>query len=73
MGWIYEISSIAEHFQAAGVMVASSNFDQRARSMLRERAAQMKVPLWGTETLWDPDRLREALRHLVHGTVPGKQ
>ena len=73
MGWLYEINSIAEHFQAAGVMVASSNFDQKARSMLRERAAQMKVPLWGTETLWDPDRLREALRHLIHGTIPGKQ
>lgn len=73
MGWLYEINSIAEHFQAVGVMVASSNFDQKARSMLRERAAQMKVPLWGTETLWDPDRLREALRHLIHGTIPGKQ
>lgn len=63
--WIYEIASIAEHFMSTGVMAVSNDFENKSRNMFRERAKQMQVALWGTETLWDLERLREALKIMI--------
>lgn len=63
--WLYEISSLSEHFASTGVMAVSSDFDRKTHSMFRERAMQMAIPLWGTETLWNSERLRDSLRAVL--------
>ncbi|MCI5650469.1 MAG: hypothetical protein MR332_13790 [Fusicatenibacter sp.] len=63
--WLYEIKSIADHFLSTGVIAVSSDYSSKNRSIFRERAKQMNIPLWGMETLWDRDRLREALGDVI--------
>lgn len=63
--WLYEINSVSERFQSCGVMAISSDYGDANKSAFKERAKQMSIPLWGTETLWNSDRMREALQDVV--------
>lgn len=58
MQWIYEIKAVSDHFQSTGVMAVASDYTEKNRASFVERAKQMNVPLWGTETLWDPKKMR---------------
>lgn len=58
MQWIYEIKAVSDHFQSTGVMAVSSDYTEKNRASFVERVKQMKVPLWGTETLWNPKKMR---------------
>lgn len=66
MQWIYEINSVSDRFQSCGVMAVSSDYSRASNSAFLERAKQMKVPVWGTETLWNPDKMRLALYDVVN-------
>lgn len=65
MQWIYEINSVSERFQSCGVMAVSSDYSRASNNAFLERAKQMKIPVWGTETLWNPDKMRAALQDVV--------
>lgn len=52
MQWVYEIRAVSDHFQSKGVLAVSTDYRGRERSSFVERANQMNVSLWGTETLW---------------------
>ncbi|MDO5132348.1 MAG: hypothetical protein Q4D81_05155 [Eubacteriales bacterium] len=56
MQWVYEIRAVSDHFQSKGVLAVSSDYRQKNRASFVERARQMNVALWGTETLWARDR-----------------
>lgn len=66
MQWIYEIKSVSDRFQSHGVMAISSDFSNSRNSAFLERAKQMDISVWGTETLWNPDKMRLALRKVVN-------
>jgi len=53
MQWVYEIRAVSEHFQSKGVLAVSSDYRNKSRALFVERAKQMNVELWGTETLWN--------------------
>ena len=53
MQWVYEIRAVSDHFQSKGVLAVSSDYRNKSRAAFVERANQMNVTLWGTETLWD--------------------
>jgi len=53
MQWVYEIRAVSDHFQSKGVLAVSSDYRNKSRAAFVERANQMNVALWGTETLWD--------------------
>lgn len=57
MQWVYEIKAVSDHFQSTGVMAVASDYTEKNRASFVERAKQMNVPLWGTETLWDPKKM----------------
>lgn len=63
--WIYEIKSVAEHFLSTGVMAIASDCRGNNKITLKERAKQMKIAVWGTETLWDSKSFRKALKNVV--------
>lgn len=65
MQWIYEIKSIADHFLSTGVLAVSSDYSTNSRGVFKERAKQMKISLWGTETVWDTEKFRDALKEVV--------
>lgn len=65
MQWIYEIKSVSDRFQSTGVMAISSNYSNIGNSAFLERAKQMNIPVWGTDTLWSPEKIRNALRNIV--------
>lgn len=65
MQWIYEIKAVADHFQSSGVMAISSDFSNKSRSVFKARAREMKVSLWGTETLWNQELRRKAFQEIV--------
>lgn len=65
MQWVYEIKAVSDHFQSAGVMAVSSDYTEKNRASFVERAQQMKVPLWGTETLWNPKKMQAEIEQLV--------
>ncbi|MDO5407808.1 MAG: hypothetical protein Q4F28_10855 [Eubacteriales bacterium] len=67
MQWIYEIKSVSDRFQSKGVMAISSDYSQAGNNAFLERAKQMNVPVWGTETLWNPEKMRKALQDVVNG------
>ena len=52
MQWVYEIRAVSDHFQSKGVLAVSSDYRNKSRAAFAERANQMNVTLWGTETLW---------------------
>lgn len=52
MQWVYEIRAVSDHFQSKGVLAVSSDYRNKSRAAFVERANQMNVMLWGTETLW---------------------
>lgn len=52
MQWVYEIRAVSDHFQSKGVLAVSSDYRNKSRAAFVERANQMNVTLWGTETLW---------------------
>ena len=58
MQWVYEIKAVSDHFQSTGVMAVASDYTEKNRASFVERAKQMNVPLWGTETLWNPKKMR---------------
>lgn len=58
--WIYEIKAVSDHFQSTGIMAVASDYTEKNRASFVERARQMNVPLWGTETLWDQKKMRAA-------------
>lgn len=64
--WLYEINTIAQRFQSCGVMAISADYSDVNKSSFLERAKQMGVSVWGTETLWNPERMRKALQDLVN-------
>lgn len=51
--WIYEIKAVSDHFQSKGVLAVSSDYRNKSGGAFVERAKQMNVALWGTETLWN--------------------
>ena len=53
MQWVYEIRAVSDHFQSKGVLAVSSDYRNKSRAAFMERARQMNVTLWGTETLWN--------------------
>lgn len=53
MQWVYEIRAVSDHFQSKGVLAVSSDYRNKSRAAFVERANQMDVTLWGTETLWN--------------------
>jgi hypothetical protein len=53
MQWVYEIRAVSDHFQSKGVLAVSSDYRNKSRAAFVERANQMNVTLWGTETLWN--------------------
>lgn len=53
MQWIYEIRALSDHFQSKGVLAVSTDFKSKGKSPFTERAKQMNIPLWGTDTLWN--------------------
>ena len=65
MQWLYEIRSVSDRFLSKGVMAISSDFSRADNSAFLERAKQMNIPVWGTDTLWSPERMRNALRDIV--------
>lgn len=67
MQWVYEIKAVSDHFQSASVLAVSSDYTNKNRSSFVERARQMGVSLWGTETLWNPARLCEEIKKLEIG------
>ncbi|MBR3143451.1 MAG: hypothetical protein IKF09_09940 [Clostridiales bacterium] len=52
MQWIYEIRAVSDHFQSKGVLAVSTDYRSKGKSSFVERANQMNVSIWGTETLW---------------------
>ena len=65
MQWLYEIRSVSDRFLSKGVMAISSDFSRADNSAFLERAKQMNIPVWGTDTLWSPEKMRNALRDIV--------
>lgn len=64
--WLYEINSVSDRFRSAGVMaLASGTINSDSVNAFKKRANQMGVSVWGTETLWDPDKRRAAIRDVV--------
>lgn len=63
--WLYEIKAVSEYFQSYGVMAISSDCGGKNKSSFKKRAEQMNISVWGTETLWNPKALREALKDVV--------
>lgn len=55
--WIYEIKAVSEHFQSTGVLALVTDYTNKSKTAFMERAKQMGVRLWGTETLWEKERL----------------
>ncbi|HIY02992.1 MAG TPA: hypothetical protein IAA26_14300 [Candidatus Blautia faecipullorum] len=53
MQWVYEIRAVSDHFQSKGVLAVSSDYRNKGRAAFVERANQMNVTIWGTETLWN--------------------
>lgn len=53
MQWVYEIRAVSDHFQSKGVLAVSSDYRNKSRAAFMERANQMNVTLWGTDTLWN--------------------
>ena len=48
--WIYEIKAVSEHFQSTGVLALVTDYTNKSKTAFMERAKQMGVRLWGTET-----------------------
>jgi hypothetical protein len=65
MQWLYEINSVSERFQSCAVMAVSSDYSNTSNSAFLERAKQMNISIWGTETLWNPDKMRSVLQEIV--------
>ena len=49
----YEIRAISDHFLSKGVLAVSSDYRNPVKAAFAERAKQMDIDLWGTDTLWN--------------------
>lgn len=50
---IYEIRAISDHFLSKGVLTVSSDYRNPVKAAFAERAKQMDIEPWGTDTLWN--------------------
>ena len=64
--WLYEISSIANHFHANAVLALTVNLDEEQSYLCINRAKQMGISLIGAETVFDKKRMDKAIIKLAN-------